>query len=375
MVSKGTKNHVLLVIQLSGGNDFLNTLVPYSDGRYYDYRPALSLRESRLLPINSEVAFHHSLAPFKELYDLGKVAVVQGIGYPDSSRSHFLSMSMYHNCSPDNPSEEGWLGRVIGEIDPRHDNVLTGVNFGRGLPRAMVAKGVPVTSLGNLSNYTLMYGLENQEQALGMFKEMYASGSGSQVMKYMSETGMGLVSGAEVLKRKVPSKHRTNVEYGGSEISRVLRDVARIHLAGVGTRIFYANQGGYDTHGAQVSAHEKLLTELSRAVFDFYQDLENHNAGDEVLTLIFTEFGRRVQDNGSGTDHGTAGVAFVIGNAVNGGLASEYPSLAPRSLRDGEDLYHTYDLRGMYSTLLEKWMGIDAPRFVGGTFEQLDILR
>lgn len=375
MVSTGRKDPVLVVVQLSGGNDFLNTLVPYGDGRYYDHRPALGLREWRLLPVDGNVAFHHNLAPLKEMYDQGKVAVMQGIGYPDSSRSHFLSMSMWHNCSPNNPGEDGWLGRVIGEIDPGHENVLTGINFGRGLPRAMVAKGIPVTSLGDLSNYGLMYGLDDQEEALRRFKEMYAPAPGSPVMQYLSETGMGLVSGAEELKRMVPAEHETNVEYGASEISRVLRDVARIHLAGVGTRVFYASHGGYDTHAAQLSAHEKLLSELSRALVDFYQDLEDHGAADEVVTLVFTEFGRRVRDNGGGTDHGTAGGAFVIGNAVNGGLFGDYPSLKPGHLRDGEDLEHSYDLRGLYATLLEQWMGLDATPFVGGTFEQTRVFR
>jgi len=371
------KDPVLVVVQLSGGNDFMNTVVPYSDPHYYDHRPTLGVREDNLIPISEDLAFHANAAPFKEFWDDDKLAIVQGVGYPNGSRSHFRSMYIWHTCEPEKISTEGWLGMTTGQIDPDKENVLTSVNFGRGLPQALVSKGVPVTSVGNLDNYGLMTGLDNdtdRNEALERFKEMYAPAVGTgPVMDYLSETGLGVLQGAEVLK-KVPGMYQSGVEYAGNEIARGLRDVARVHLADLGTRIFYTTHNNYDTHSNQGPTHSTLLGDLSRAIKDFFQDLEDHDAADNVAMLVFTEFGRRVADNGSGTDHGAGGGAFLIGNQVNGGLYAEYPSLAPTALIDGEDLQHTYDYRGMYSSILEQWVGLDAVPIVGGSFEQIPLL-
>lgn len=366
----------LLVIQLTGGNDFLNTVIPQANSLYYDYRPSLSVDQDRVLPLNNEIALHPGADAFKKLYDQGKLAIILGVGYPNPSRSHFLSMLKWHTCEPSKPTKEGWLGRVIREFDPNHENVLTGVNFGAGLPQAVVSRGVPVTSLANLDNYGLMHGISDQEKALQQFKQMYGPTMGAgPVMEYLAETGLGLVAGAEELKLKVPDSYESDVDYGSSEIANVLRDVARIHLAKVGTRVFYVNQSGYDTHAGQMSAHGLLLRDLSQAVTNFYEDLEKQNEADNVLTLVFSEFGRRVKDNGSGTDHGAAGVAFLIGNSVLGGLYGEYPSLEQSALLNGEDLDHTYDFRGLYATVLEQEMGLDANNIVGGAFEQIPVIR
>jgi uncharacterized protein (DUF1501 family) len=368
------KTPILVVVQLSGGNDFMNTVVPYSDSRYYDWRPTLGVKEDEVLPINDELGFHPNAAPLKEFYDQGKMAIIQGVGYPNGSRSHFRSMYIWHTCEPEKLVTEGWLGKAVAEIDPEHENVLTGVNFGRGLPQALVSKGVPVTSVGDLDNYGLMSGLTDEQdrlEALDTFKSMYAPAMGTgPVMDYLSQTGLGVISGGDVLKT-VPGDYQSNVEYAGNEIAQGLRDVARVHLADVGTRIFYTGHGGYDTHANQGPTHPALLTDVSRALMDFYQDLDDHDAADNVVTLVFTEFGRRVADNGSGTDHGAGGGAFIIGEPVKGGLYAEYPSLDAGQLENGEDLAHTYDFRGLYSTILEQWMQMDPVPIVGGTFEQV----
>ena len=367
---------VLVVVQLSGGNDFMNTVVPYSDPHYYDHRATLGVKEDNLIPIDEDLAFHGNAAPLKEFWDDGKLAIVQGVGYPNSSRSHFRSMYIWHTCEPEKISTEGWLGMTTGQIDPDTENVLTAVNFGRGLPQALVSKGVPVTSVGNLDNYGLMTGLDDEDdrnETLERFKEMYAPAIGTgAVMDYLSETGLGVLDGAHVLK-KVPGMYKSEVEYGGNEIARGLKDVARVHLADVGTRIFYTNHNNYDTHSNQAPTHTTLLGDLSRAIMDFFQDLEDHGKADNVSMLVFTEFGRRVADNGSGTDHGAGGGAFLIGNNVKGGLYAEYPSLDPSDLIEGEDMQHTYDYRGMYASILEQWMDVDSKPIVGGTYEQIPV--
>ena len=369
------KPPVLVVVQLTGGNDFMNTLVPYSNPVYYDARPTVVIPQDEVLPINDQLGFNPNLAPLKEMYDAGKVAIVQGIGYENSSRSHFRAMDIWHTCEPVKVGTEGWLGRTIREIDPDKENVLTAVNIGRGLPRALVAPGVPVTSVGDLDNVGLMTSIEEQERrdrALEMFKKMYAPAIGSgPVMEYLAQTGSDVHTGADILKQ-APASYTSDVEYAGDTIAKSLKDVARTHIAGLGTRIFYTAHGGYDHHANELKTHPQLLTELGGAISDFFQDLRDHEAAEEVTMLVFTEFGRRMRDNGSGTDHGSGGGAFIIGDRVNGGLYSEYPSLDPARWLHGEDLDWTIDYRGIYSTILDQWLGLDPVPIVDGQFEQIN---
>jgi uncharacterized protein (DUF1501 family) len=365
----------LVVVQLNGGNDFMNTVVPYGNSLYYDSRRTIGVPEDQILPIDGELGFNPNAAPLKQLYDRGRVAIIQGIGYPNSSRSHFRSMDIWHTCEPETVATEGWLGKVVRLLDPEKSNPLTAVSIGRGLPRALAAREVPVTSVADLDNYGLMSGFNAEEQraqALDLFKRIYtpAIGSGA-VADYLARTGINILKGAELLKQ-APAMYSSSVEYADNPIARALRDVARVHLAGLGTRIFYTQHGGYDTHANEAPTHPKLLTDLTRALADFYSDLEMHGAADNVVVLVFTEFGRRVHDNGSGTDHGAGGGAFLIGDRIQGGLYAEYPSLEPGQLENG-DLRHTYDFRGLYSTLLESWFDVEPSPIVGGAFEQLPV--
>ena len=368
------KAPVLVVLQLTGGNDFMNTIVPYTNGHYYDNRKTLVVRENEALPITDQLGYHPQAAELKGMYDAGKVAVVQGIGYPNSSRSHFRAMDIWHTCEPEKVATEGWLGKAIQEIDPAGDNVLTGVHIGRALPRALAKPGVPVTSVSDLDNYGLMSGISDRaqrESALDIFRRIYTPAVGSgPVMDYLARTGTDVLRGAEILKQ-APAKYSSSVEYADNPIAKSLRDVARVHLAGLGSRILYTAQGGYDTHANQGPNHPKLLGEVSGAIKSFFDDLHEHDAADEVVMLVFTEFGRRIRDNGSGTDHGSGGGAFLIGERVKGGLYAEYPSLEPSQWLNGEDLRPTIDFRGVYATVLEQWLGLDAAPIVGGAYEQI----
>ena len=370
------KNPVLVVLQLTGGNDFINTIVPYSNPHYYDARKKIVVPEDQVLPINDNIGFHQNMAPIKELYDQGSVAIIQGIGYPNSSRSHFRALDIWHTCEPETVGTEGWLGKAITALDPNQENVLTGVNFGRGLPRALSSPGVPVTSVGDLDNYGLMTPIENKNErseALKIFKSMYAPAIGNgPVMDYLSQTGQNLLIGADMLK-VAPINYTSEIEYGNNQIAKGLRDVARVHLANLGTQIFFVSQGGYDTHSTQTPVQPVLIEDLSKAINDFFQDLRSHNASKNVTMLVYTEFGRRMRDNGSGTDHGSGGGAFIIGDSIQGGLYSEYPRLEPENWENGEDLEHTIDFRGVYGTLLEQWMNIEPSEIIGGQFEQIGV--
>lgn len=375
MPGNGT-SPVLVVVQLSGGNDFMNTLIPYNSHVYWDCRPVVNVPEDRIIPLNGELGFHPQTAPLKAMYDEGRVAVVQGIGYPNSNRSHFRAMDIWHTCEPETVSTNGWLGQAIHDLDPRRENVLTGVNIGRGLPRAMTAPGVPVTSVGDLDRYGVMTPITEQrerEEALDVFKRMYGPVYGTgMVMDYLAQTGGDVLKGADRLA-DAPAKYDSDVEYADNAFAKSLRDAARIHLADLGARILYVTQGGYDTHAAENPTHPLLLEQLSTGIADFFDDLRAHGAADEVVMLVFTEFGRRMKDNGSGTDHGTGGGAFIIGDKVHGGLYGEYPPLDPSHWEHGEDLKHTIDFRGIYGAILEQWLGLDALPIVGGQFEQIDV--
>ncbi|MFL2784627.1 MAG: DUF1501 domain-containing protein [Dehalococcoidia bacterium] len=371
-----TKNSdkTLVVVQLTGGNDFMNTIVPYTNGHYYDARKKIVMSQEDVLPINDTLAINKNASPFKRLYDEGRMAIVQGIGYPNSNRSHFRGMDIWHTCEPDRVGSEGWLGLAVREIDPRGENVLTGVNVGQGLPRAMAVAGVPVTSISDLEGYGVMKKMEQEQlrdKALQAFKDIYGQAIGSGVVaEYIGKTGLDVIRGADMLS-EVAANYSSSVEYADNSIAKSLRDVARIHLSGLGTRVFYTNHGGYDTHANELPSHPKLMSDLSGAISDFLDDLEEHDASEDIAILVFTEFGRRMRDNGSGTDHGSGGGAFLFGKNVKGGLYSEYPSLDPAEWEHGEDLKHTIDFRGIYGTVLEQWLGLEARPIVKGEFEQI----
>jgi uncharacterized protein (DUF1501 family) len=377
-MASNTKDPVLVILQLSGGNDALNTVIPYSNPLYNDNRPKVGIPEDQVLPINDSIGFHPAMGPIKKLYDEGKVAIIQGIGYPNPSRSHFRSMDIWHTCEPTKVGEEGWVGRAIRDMDPQKENVLTGVNFGRGLPRALAVPGVPVASVGNLETYGVLTGIEAEDQrlmALETFSRTYSPMLGKgPVLSYFAQTGLDALKGADILSTALDN-YSSSVKYGSDDVAQYMKNIVQTHLANLGTRVLYttAPYNSFDTHAGELANHTRLWSQTSNAISAFYEDLKEHNATDNVVLFVFTEFGRRVHDNGSGTDHGSGGHAFVIGDAVKGGLYGEYPSLEAGKLLEG-DLHFNNDFRGLYATLLEKWMKMDSKPIVGGTFEQLDFL-
>ena len=369
MVTKD-KAPVIVVLQLTGGNDYFNTIIPYNDDNYYDNRRSLQVPQENMLTLDQEFAMHPAMGPMADIYRTGDMAIIHGIGYADSVRSHFRAMDIWHTAEPDKVGTEGWLGRVIREIDPKGENPVTAVNIGQGLPRALVAPNVSVASVADVETYGLLTSVEEEkvrEKMLTRFSNMYGAALGSgPVMDYLGQTGIDALNGAEILK-VAPEKYESTIEYGNSQIAQNLRDVASVHKADLGTRVFYTQQGSYDTHATQAPAFSKLWTELAAAIQDFWDDLKMGGDDENVVMFLFSEFGRRVRDNGSGTDHGAAGVSFVIGPAVKGGMYSRYPETRSEALEQG-DLVPNQDFRGVYSTILENWLEVEAAPIVNGTF-------
>ena len=368
----------LVVVQLGGGNDCLNTVVPYEDGHYLDFRPNVNVDPQTVLPVAKGLGLNPNMAPIKRLYDEGKVAIINGIGYPNPNRSHFRSMDIWHTAEPEKVGDEGWLGRAIRDLDPSGENVLTGIHYGRGLPRALSCRGVPVASVGNLETYGLFPDIQDEwykKYALEAFGKMYGTSDGKDpVMDFLAQTGVDALRGADIL-RTAPEKYSSGVEYAETPMAGRMKSAAQVISADLGTRIHYVEgPGGFDTHAGQVPTHAKLLENLSLSVADFMDDMNEQGRADDTLMLIFTEFGRRIKDNGSGTDHGSGGVAFLVGGQVKGGMYGEYPSLKEEDQLEG-DLQFNNDFRSTYSTILERWLELEPAPIVNGQFEQFDFVK
>ncbi len=373
------KDPVVVILQLTGANDYMNTIIPYTNGEYYDNRPKVRIPQDTVLPIDDELAFNPNMGPLKDMYDDGKVAIIHGIGFENSPRSHFRAMDIWHTCEPEVVGTEGWVAKVVRDLDPQGENVLKCVNFGQGLPRALALRGVPITSVSNLESYGVMSsvpGISDEEERarlLDRFARMYAPAIGTgATMDYLGQTGRDALMGADIIKA-APENYTSTIEYADNGIAKYLRDVARVHTANLGTQIFYTAHGPFDTHFNQPPMHARLWTEVSGAISDFFDDLREHDAADNLVMMIFTEFGRRVRDNGTGTDHGAGGGAFIIGDQVKGGMYGTYPSLKPEDLNQG-DLDPSYDFRGFYSSVVDQWLGLDPVPIVGGKFEQIQFV-
>ena len=382
------KQPTLVVLQLTGGNDMLNTVVPYADPLYYENRRTVRLAEEDVLKIDDRYGFHPSMAALKPFWDTGKMAVINGIGYPNPNYSHFRSMDIWYTAEPHAMSSDGWLGKTVRELDPKADNVLTAVNFGRGLPRALSLSGVPVASVAQLDSYGLLTSLSSVDQrnsALEVFSCMYDDGFNddgvmkplkharpddpmSEVLSYMGQTGLDAKKGAEILSTAL-GKYDSTVDYPNTTIGQSLRGIAQVKMADLGTRVFYTSHGSFDTHATQLPTHALLWKEISEAVSAFFADLREHGEADDVIMFMWSEFSRRVKDNGAGTDHGAGTVAFVLGDPVKGGMYGEYPSLKEEDLTIGNMQYNN-DFRSTYSTMLENWFKLDAKPIVNGSFEK-----
>ena len=369
-------DRTLVVIELEGGNDALNTIIPYTDGLYYDSRPGIGIPQSEVLKINGELGFNPSMSQLKHIWHDGGLAIVNGIGYPKPDRSHFRSRDIWYTAEPEKIGATGWLGAAIRDLDATGDNVLTGINFGRGLPRALVCKGVPVASVGNLDTYGLLPDIANERariNALESFSLMYGAAAGKDVIAdALSRAGSDALVGADAL-RTAPEQYSSTIEYADNPLSKNLKSAAQVMSANLGTRIFYTRYGSFDTHSNELQTHAKLWKDVSSAVGDFVDDLKEHEMYDDTIVFIYSEFGRRIKDNGTGCDHGSGGVALILGGQVNGGCYGELPSLVEAHQSEG-DLSFNNDFRCSYATLLERWLELDPDPIVNDHFEQFEFI-
>jgi uncharacterized protein (DUF1501 family) len=362
-------DQVLVVVQLSGGNDGLNTVIPFESDAYHRNRPTLAVSKGSVLKLDKraplDVGLHPAMTAMKELYDEGHVAVVQGIGYPNPSRSHFRSMDIWHTARPgDLEASKGWLGRSL-ELGGRSLNALQ--IGGEKLPLALHGQR-HVASLQNLDFLDFLATKKGKEMRRMMTALLAPSREGAvESVRGLAETTLvSLEKIVKVREKPVP------VEYPDSRLSERLKWAGQMIGGGYPSRIFYVSQGGYDTHAQQRDGHQVLLQRLSDAVGAFHRHMEKIDATKRVTVVVFSEFGRRVKENGSlGTDHGCAAPAFVISGRVKGGLHGKHPSLTDL---DHGDLKYGVDFRRLYATVLEDVLKLKSEKVLGGKFEKLDLL-
>ena len=368
--AEGAKgDRVLVVVQLSGGNDGLNTVIPFGDDLYAKNRVALRVAADQIQKIDDHVGLHPSLTGLSKLLEDGHLAVLQGIGYPNPSRSHFRSMDIWQAASlAEKLPNDGWLGRALGREELRRPGTLPAMHLGGGkLPLALAGRTTEVPSLTSLAEYKLQPGIAGRDALAGVA----SADRSDSTLQFLRQSTLEAYTSSSRLE-EMAKRYDTPVAYPGTELARKLKLVAQLIDAGLGARIFYTSLDGFDTHANQLQSHTNLLRELSDAVKAFMDDLGHHGHRDRVLLMTFSEFGRRVKENGSnGTDHGAAGPMFLAGGKVKPGPIGKHPSLA--DLDEG-DLKHHTDFRSVYATVLEDWLKCPSREVLGGQFERLPLL-
>ncbi|MFQ3587078.1 MAG: DUF1501 domain-containing protein [Fimbriimonadaceae bacterium] len=369
--ARGGKDTVLVVCQLSGGNDGLNTVVPYADRRYYELRPTLGIPESRLLKIDSRVGFHPALGGLHELYAEGKVAVIHNVGYPRPNRSHFKSMEIWQSASPDSTLRYGWIGRHIDQqmlTGPTNPVIAIGLSTDK--PRALEGREASIPCFASLADIQSMVGDPDAERMLRQIQGNAApAGSDARTVQQANQAALDAM--AELKKRLAVFTPKQT--YGNDAFGQGFRQISQLVAASPATRVVYFSAGGFDTHARQAEAHERLLKGFGDAVLAFQREMEATGRADKVVLLVFSEFGRRSYENASlGTDHGAAAPMFLVGSTVRGGLHGPPPDLG--DLEAG-DLKFKVDFRQVYATALDQWLGGDSAVVLGQNFSRLDVFK
>jgi uncharacterized protein (DUF1501 family) len=394
----GKDGTILVVLQMAGGNDGLNTVIPYADDAYHVARPRLRVAPDQVLKIDNHIALNPKLAGLKSLYDEGHAAIVQGVGYPNPNRSHFRSTEIWQTASDSERAlNEGWLGRYFDNCCSGADPTV-GVAIGGETPQAFAAKNPTGVTFSRPEQFRFQPSERGNGQMSAeeiFFRELNEGAAGDESGTAASNTGgsIGAISGKtkndlstlDFLQRTaldaqlssdkilaIARKYKSTVPYPQGQLAASLNIIARMVAGGLPTRVYYASQGGFDTHAGQIYSHQRLMTELNDAVAAFVADLKQQGNFDRVLLMTFSEFGRRVQENANGgTDHGAAAPMFVLGGAVKAGLFGKHPSLTEL---DHGDLKFNTDFRSVYGTVLDRWLKAPSEIVLGRKFPRLSIL-
>jgi uncharacterized protein (DUF1501 family) len=371
--AQAAQQRTLIVVQMAGGNDGLNTIVPYTDGAYYQARPTLAVKPADVIPLNDRLGMHPALAAFRPLWQAGKLAVVEGVGYPNPNLSHFVAMDIWQTLDLNGQGASGWLGKYVSGLVDQDGHPFQSLAVGSSLPTALRALNADVPVVSDPKSYRLLpdpaaakqtSAADARVQTLLKLYNTYPRSAPYAAL--LDATAQTAVQGSQSLDNAA-ARYTPAVQYPNTNFARGLQVLAEVIAQGLGLRVGYVTIGGFDTHAGQAKTHETLMTDLSEGLAAFYADLQAHNAADNVVVMTWSEFGRRVHENGNaGTDHGTAAPLFVLGNAVQGGIFGEPPDL--NRLDNAGNLNFTVDFRSVYATVLDRWLGAPAGAVLGGSY-------
>lgn len=368
-------DRILVVIQLGGGNDGLNTVVPYGDDAYYRARANIGVKKGDILRLDDFMGLNGKMKEMKEMFDNGELAVVNGVGYPNPDRSHFRSMEIWHTAVDSNRvSDTGWVGRYFDNCCNGKPAPVAGVNISGEMPQAFASKSGVGVSFQEPQQFRWIDGpYGNTRKAFDALNETEKPHSdGGDTIDFLRHTTANAVLSSDKVIR-ASSARRAPITYPGGRLAPGLKTIASLIAGGLPTRLYYTSFSGFDTHANQQGAQENLLGQFSQALAAFKKDLKNIGVADRVLIFTFSEFGRRVEENASrGTDHGTAGPMFLTGAGITPGFHSKYPSLTDL---DNGDLKHTVDFRSIYGEVLTSWFDVDHAKVLGRAFPSIGVLK
>jgi uncharacterized protein (DUF1501 family) len=369
----GKDGKILVVIQMSGGNDGLNTIIPYADDLYHKARPAIGHEAKSILKIDDYLGLHPNLTALKKLYDQGLMSIVQGVGYPNPNRSHFRSMDIWHSGEPDKEVvTTGWLGRYFDNTCKGEDPHV-GIAMGDRLPLAMEGRRIQPLSFERPETFRYLGRDTDRYQKLNHSEkpvDSAASANPVSQLDYLKRTAMDAqVSSDRILK--MIKNNAAATQYPFNEFGNGLRNIAAMINGGMSTRVYYVSLGSFDTHAQERNTHDRLMQQLSDGISAFMTDLAFRKNDDRVLVMTFSEFGRRVEQNASlGTDHGAAAPMMFFGKSLKSQIVGKHPSL--KDLDQG-DLKHLVDFRSVYAGVLKNWLDADPEKILGQKFEPLAI--
>jgi uncharacterized protein (DUF1501 family) len=407
-ITTGKDSTILVVLQMAGGNDGLNTVVPYSNDFYHKARPRIGHKAEDVLKLNAEIGFHGALKGFKDLYDGGELAVIQGVGYPNPNRSHFRSTEIWQTASnSDRVEKNGWIGRYFDAACAGADPAV-GVTIGNQLPEAFFAAKPKGIVFNNPQNYRFMSNGGETEESYKKLNELEMSSpapdggpsmtsddgsgavaansggsigmlpagmpmTGGRAIDFINRTALDAQHSSDEI-RGIAARVQNQAVYPASPLANSLKMVAKLIGGGLPTRVYYVSQGGYDTHTNQIASQQRLLQDLGDSTKAFVEDMKKQGNMQRVLVMTFSEFGRRVNENANGgTDHGAAAPMFIVGNKVKAGLLGQYPSLAPSDLFQG-DIKYNVDFRSVYAGVLESWLKTKSAPILGKQFVPMQLV-
>ena len=363
-------DRTLVIVQMAGGNDGLNMIVPYQDGNYHSARPTLGVDPSTVLVLNDQLGLNPAMTKLKSVWDSQQLAVLEGIGYPNPDFSHFKSMAIWHTASPTGDFTDGWLGRYFKQTGAESNALFGGINIGAALAPALIESGITIPSVLSPAAYKLTLDPRDAQARLEAWEDLQIAAQARQTyLPLIGSASLNAYKSAQELSTVV-SGYKPAADYGKDPLSNGLKILASVITQEPGTKIGWVTMGGFDTHTNERKTQDGLLGTLSDALANFQADIAAQGKADNVLLVTWTEFGRRVMENGSqGTDHGEGGSMLVMGGQVKSGIYGEAPDLA--NLVDSGNLKWTTDFRSVYATLLEDWLGVDSSAILGGQYPHI----